>query len=112
MSANEMWGGRYAAGPSAVMERINASIGFDWRLYAQDIVASKAHCAMLVDQGIVSAGDGAAIQDGLDAILKEIESESFEFKSIFACGIVLYLFTTVIVIGVRAFGAANRRAQS
>ncbi len=80
MSANEMWGGRFAAGPSELMARINASIGFDWRLYAQDIAASKAHCAMLVDQGIVGAEDGAAIQDGLDGILKEIESERFEFK--------------------------------
>ena len=68
MSANEMWGGRYAAGPSAIMEQINASIGFDKRLYAQDIAASKAHCAMLVDQRIIGADDGAAIQDGLDAI--------------------------------------------
>jgi len=81
MSANEMWGGRYAAGPSEVMERINASIGFDWRLYAQDIAASKAHCAMLVEQGIVAAEDGTAIRDGLDAILQEIEAGTFEFKT-------------------------------
>jgi argininosuccinate lyase len=81
MSANEMWGGRYAAGPSAIMEQINASIGFDQRLYAQDIAASKAHCAMLVDRGIVGAEDGAAIRDGLDAILKEIEAGRFEFKA-------------------------------
>ena len=80
MSANEMWGGRYAAGPSAIMERINASIGFDKRLYAQDIAASKAHCAMLAEQGIIGAEDGAAIQDGLDSILKEIEAGSFDFK--------------------------------
>ena len=64
MSANKMWGGRYATGPSDIMERINASIGFDQRLYAQDIAASKAHCAMLVDQEIIGAEDGAAIQDG------------------------------------------------
>jgi len=63
------------------MERINASIDFDRRLYAQDIAGSKAHCRMLVDQGIVSAEDGAAIQDGLDRILKEIEAGGFEFKS-------------------------------
>ena len=81
MSANEMWGGRFGAGPSAIMERINASIGFDRRLYAQDIAASKAHCAMLVDCGIVGADDGAAIQNGLDRILKDIESDGFEFKS-------------------------------
>ena len=47
---NAMWGGRFAAGPEAVMEQINASIGFDKRLYAQDIAGSKAHCEMLVAQ--------------------------------------------------------------
>ena len=52
--ANVMWGGRFAAGPAEIMQRINASIGFDRRLYAQDIAASKAHCEMLVRQGIVS----------------------------------------------------------
>ncbi len=81
MTANEMWGGRYATGPSDIMERINASIGFDQRLYAQDIAASKAHCAMLVDQEIIGADDGAAIRDGLDRILKEIETGEFEFKT-------------------------------
>jgi argininosuccinate lyase len=80
-SANEMWGGRYATGPSDIMERINASIGFDQRLYAQDIAASKAHCAMLVDQEIIRAEDGAAIQTGLDRILQEIEAGEFEFKT-------------------------------
>ncbi|MGI9386098.1 MAG: argininosuccinate lyase, partial [Methyloligellaceae bacterium] len=81
MSSNTMWGGRFAAGPSDIMERINASIDFDRRLYAQDIVGSKAHCRMLVDQGLISAEDGAAIQDGLDRILKEIETDRFEFKA-------------------------------
>src|SRR4029453_17969040 len=46
-NANRMWGGRFAAGPAAVMEQINASIGFDRRFFAQDIAASKAHAAML-----------------------------------------------------------------
>ncbi len=76
-----MWGGRYASGPSAIMEQINASIGFDRRLFAQDIAGSKAHCQMLADQGLISAEDGAAIQDGLDRILKEIEAGTFEFKT-------------------------------
>ena len=79
--ANLMWGGRFAAGPAEAMARINASIDFDRRLYAQDIAASKAHCAMLVAQGIVSAQDGAAIAQGLDTILREIESGEFTFKA-------------------------------
>jgi argininosuccinate lyase len=73
-SANALWGGRFAAAPSEIMREINASIGFDIRLYAQDIAASKAHCAMLTERGIIPAEDGAAIQYGLDQILGEIAS--------------------------------------
>jgi argininosuccinate lyase len=62
------------------METINASIDFDRRLYAQDIAASKAHCAMLMAQGIIARSDGNAILDGLDAVLREIESEAFTFQ--------------------------------
>ena len=76
-----MWGGRYAAGPAEIMERINASIDFDRRLYAQDIAGSKAHCRMLVDCKIIAAADGDAILSGLDAVLKDIEAGDFEFKT-------------------------------
>ncbi|NIA68429.1 argininosuccinate lyase [Pelagibius litoralis] len=79
--ANAMWGGRFTAGPAEVMEQINASISFDQRLYAQDIAGSKAHCAMLVEQAIISPEDGAAILSGLDTILSEIENGSFTFKA-------------------------------
>jgi argininosuccinate lyase len=75
-----IWGGRFQGGPSAVMEQINASIGFDRRLYAQDIAASKAHCAMLVAQEIINEADGTAIQSGLDQILTEIAADQFEFR--------------------------------
>ncbi|MEL6210101.1 MAG: argininosuccinate lyase, partial [Pseudomonadota bacterium] len=57
--ANTMWGGRFAAGPAAVMEAINASIDFDRRLAEQDIAGSRAHAAMLAEQGIIAAGDAA-----------------------------------------------------
>src|SRR3546814_12527432 len=63
-----MWGGRFAAGPSALMREINASIGFDKRLWRQDLRASRAHVAMLAAQGIVSREDAAAIGEGLDRI--------------------------------------------
>ena len=78
---NTLWGGRFAAGPDALMEAINASIGFDRRLYACDIAGSKAHAAMLADCGIISEEDAAAIGQGLDTILQEIESGSFEFSA-------------------------------
>ncbi len=79
--ANAMWGGRFAAGPEAIMEQINASIGFDKRLYAQDIAGSKAHCEMLVAQGIIDDADGRAILDGLDRVRAEIEAGEFTFKT-------------------------------
>jgi argininosuccinate lyase len=75
-----MWGGRFGGGPAAIMRRINASIGFDKRLFAEDIAGSQAHCAMLVAQKIVSPEDGAAIAQGLDQIRREIEEGSFVFR--------------------------------
>lgn len=66
-----MWGGRFAAGPSAIMREINASIPFDKALWQQDIAASKAHVAMLGAQGIVSPEDAAAISAGLDTVAAE-----------------------------------------
>jgi argininosuccinate lyase len=80
-AANALWGGRFEAAPDDLMERINASIGFDRRLYAQDIAGSKAHAAMLAACGIISKQDGETIAQGLDTILGEIEAGRFEFKT-------------------------------
>ena len=78
--ANAMWGGRFAAGPDAIMQAINASISFDRRLYAQDIDGSRAHAAMLGEVGILSPSDVAAIREGLLTVKSEIESGAFEFS--------------------------------
>src|SRR6266852_3265579 len=78
--SNKMWGGRFRTSPDAVMEDINASIDFDRHLFREDIAASKAHAAMLAEQGIIAADDARKIAHGLDAILSEIESGKFEFK--------------------------------
>ncbi len=80
-AASSMWGGRFAAGPAAIMQRINASIDFDRRLYRQDIRGSQAHCRMLVAQGILSPSDGDAILTGLAQVLQEIERGDFPFKA-------------------------------
>ena len=79
-AANQMWGGRFAEGPDAIMTAINASIGFDKRLYAQDIRGSRAHAAMLAAQGIITDSDAQAIGEGLLTVLSEIERGAFEFK--------------------------------
>src|SRR5881394_60741 len=78
--SNKMWGGRFASGPGAIMQEINASIDFDRRLYRQDIAGSKAHAAMLAKQGIISRDDAARIARGLDTILSEMDSGKFRFK--------------------------------
>ena len=78
---SSIWGGRFDAGPSEIMERINASVDFDQRMYVQDIRASKAHAAMLAAQGIISDDDGKAIDQGLDQILSEIEAGDFVFTA-------------------------------
>ncbi|MDE3238538.1 MAG: argininosuccinate lyase [Paracoccaceae bacterium] len=80
-TANAMWGGRFAAGPDAIMEAINASIGFDKRLYAQDIAGSRAHAAMLAAQGVISTSDAEAIREGLLTVLSEIETGDFPFST-------------------------------
>jgi len=77
--SNTMWGGRFAASPSEIMEEINASIDFDKRLWRHDIDASKAHVAMLAATGIVSSAEAEKISKGLDKILGEIETGEFKF---------------------------------
>ncbi len=80
-AANRQWGGRFTAGPSAIMQEINASIGFDRKLWRQDINGSLAHAAMLAHCGIITAADEHAIRDGLAAIAAEIEAGAFPFES-------------------------------
>jgi argininosuccinate lyase len=78
-SANQQWGGRFAEGPSAIMAAINASIGFDRKMWRQDIQGSLAHAAMLKHVGIISAEDEAAIRGGLAKIAARIEAGDFPF---------------------------------
>jgi len=79
-SSNAMWGGRFASGPDAIMEAINASIDFDKRMAKQDIEASRAHAAMLAKQGIITDSDALAIREGLLTVLLEIESGIFKYS--------------------------------
>ncbi len=76
-----MWGGRFSAGPDAIMEAINASIGYDQKMARQDIEGSRAHAAMLAARGIISDSDARAIREGLLTVLSEIETGAFEFSA-------------------------------
>ncbi len=77
--ANALWGGRFTTGPAALMEKVNASIGFDKALAPQDLRASRAHCTMLVEAGILSRKDGHAILKGLDQVEREIAAGTFTY---------------------------------
>lgn len=79
-TANKQWGGRFTSGPSAIMEQINASIGFDKNLWKQDIQGSIAHAEMLAKQKIISEADKNNIHQGLREIEREIQSGQFEFS--------------------------------
>jgi argininosuccinate lyase len=75
-----MWGGRFASGPAAIMQQINASVDFDKRMAAEDIQGSKAHAAMLAKAGILTAKDAAEITAGLDTIASEVDAGTFQWS--------------------------------
>lgn len=75
-----MWGGRFAATPSDIMNEINASLDVDRRMAGEDVAASRAHADMLAQMGILSASDNEAIQSGLDIIAAEMRAGTFPFR--------------------------------
>ena len=80
IAPNAMWGGRFARGPADAMNKLNASIGFDQKLAFEDIQGSRAHCAMLAQQGIITNDDRDDILQGLKDIEREIKAGNFNFR--------------------------------
>lgn len=76
----KLWGGRFTKDTDKKVEDFNASIGFDYRLYKEDICGSIVHAEMLVRQQIISAEDGEAIIQGLKTIYRQIQQQDFEFS--------------------------------
>ena len=77
----KLWSGRFAKDTDALVNELNASISFDQRLYREDIRGSLAHAKMLGDCGIISREDAAAIKEGLEGILRDIEAGKVEFTA-------------------------------
>ena len=75
-----MWGGRFAATPSEIMDEINCSLDIDRRMAEEDIAGSRAHADMLAEMGIISEDDNEAIQSGLDGVLGELRDGSFPYR--------------------------------
>jgi len=74
---NKLWGGRFSESTDRFVEAFTASVGFDQRMAAQDILGSRAHAAMLASIGVLSAEDLTAIEAGLDAIEEDIREGRF-----------------------------------
>ena len=78
--SEKLWGGRFSKTTDEMINEFQASIGFDRRMYREDIAGSLAHAAMLAKVGILSEEDHAAIEKGLKDILAQIEHEDFDFS--------------------------------
>ena len=77
----KLWGGRFQKETDNLVNELNASISFDQRLYKEDITGSMAHAKMLGACGIISMEDVAAILEGLQSILEDVEAGKVEFTA-------------------------------
>ncbi len=77
----DLWGGHFGTDPAPLMQQINASIGFDKRLWREDIAGSKAHARMLAACGIVTEPERDAILEGLARIAERIEAGDLAFTA-------------------------------
>ncbi len=74
----KMWAGRTAGETDKLADDFNSSISFDSRMYRQDIRGSMAHAAMLGRTGIISETEADTLIDGLESILKDIDSGALD----------------------------------
>ena len=79
--SEKLWGGRFSKTTDEMINEFQASIGFDRRMYREDIAGSLAHAEMLMRVGIISEEDYQAINAGLRDILGQIERGEFEFST-------------------------------
>ena len=79
--ADKLWGGRFTEPTDALVERLNASVDFDQRLYREDLTGSIAHVRMLAHAKIIAAQDATDIEAGLRAIRDRIEADDFEWRA-------------------------------
>ena len=74
----QLWGGRFTKETDRLVYNFNASVTFDRKMYRQDILGSKVHAAMLGKQGILTEEETCSILEGLDDILRDVESGTLE----------------------------------
>ena len=77
----KLWGGRFKKETCGLMDDFHSSIGFDCRMYREDITGSIAHAQMLGKQGIIPKEDAQKITEGLKGILADIDAGKVEFST-------------------------------
>ncbi|RZO33926.1 MAG: argininosuccinate lyase [Hyphomicrobiales bacterium] len=77
---NKMWGGRFSRDTNELLEDLNASIKYDYRLAKYDIEVSIAHAMMLAKSDVIKKEECDVIVNGLKDIKKEINEGKFELK--------------------------------
>jgi len=77
----KLWGGRFEGTPDGLMERFNASIGFDWRLWAADIEGSIAYAKALQRTGLLTAEERDQLIQGLEAVEREFKAGEFDIRT-------------------------------
>ncbi len=77
---DRLWGGGYEEATHPLMQRMNASVGYDQRLAVEDLIGSAAHATMLRDQGILSTQEHAELIAGMRQILGEVEAGQFAWQ--------------------------------
>ena len=80
-ATDKPWAGRFTAPTDAFVEAFTASVGFDRRMYREDIAGSIAHATMLAEVGVLSDAERDAIIDGLRDIRIEIERGEFAWST-------------------------------
>jgi argininosuccinate lyase len=73
----KLWGGRFEGGPAAALERLSASVHFDWVLAPHDLMASRAHARVLRRAGLLTDEQLAGLLDGLDRLEADVTSGAF-----------------------------------
>ena len=79
-STNKLWGGRFTGKTDPLMEKFNASISYDKRLWKADIQCSKAYATALSRANILTTSEKDAIHKGLEEVYKEWENGTFELQ--------------------------------
>ena len=77
----QLWGGRFTKATDQMVYDFNASIGFDQKLFSQDVRGSRAHVKMLASVGVITEAERDEILAGLDGIEADVESGKLEITS-------------------------------